>query len=219
MTDPDAPNPAPLPSRREARASEAGGDAERSGLLGRVRAVSSTPGRRVRIVRAGRADAEALAVDLDADGRLVVAWTGQEEDRSPGIVQQILDPRDGVVEGTVRADLLHGQDAWGDEISGFGGADTLIGLLGDDLLLGGDDHDQLFGGRGDDALQGGRGNDTLSGGAGGDDLAGGTGTDLASYAAATAGVVVALDGSLTASGEAARRAGRMPFSATATETS
>jgi len=51
---------------------EAGGDPERSGLLGRVRAVSSTPGRRVRIVRAGRADAEALAVDLDADGRLVV---------------------------------------------------------------------------------------------------------------------------------------------------
>lgn len=51
---------------------EAGGDAQRSGLLDRVRAVSSTPGRRVRIVRAGRADADALAVDIDTDGCLVV---------------------------------------------------------------------------------------------------------------------------------------------------
>ncbi|GMA28030.1 hypothetical protein [Arenivirga flava] len=66
-----------------------GGDAERDGLLGRVRAVSSTPGRRVRIVRAGRADAQALAVDIDPDGRLVVRYD------------------DGTLESLAAADVTH----------------------------------------------------------------------------------------------------------------
>ncbi|TNC72356.1 calcium-binding protein [Rubellimicrobium roseum] len=144
-----------------------------------------------------------LSLAALADGRLVVAWTGTREDGSPGIHQQILDPRDGVVEGTAGPDLLHGHNAWGDEISGWEGADTLLGLKGDDQLSGGAGADDLVGGRGDDELWGGRGNDTLVGGAGADDLSGGAGLDLASYAAAPAGVTVALDGSAPSAGEAA----------------
>lgn len=69
---------------------EAGGDAARSGLIERVRAASSTPGRRVRIVRAGRADAQALAVDIDADGRLVVRYDdGSVEALSAGDVTHL----------------------------------------------------------------------------------------------------------------------------------
>lgn len=54
-----------------ARFAEAG-DAERSGLRAFVIERCSTPGLPVRIVRAGRDDVEATAIDLDHDGRLVV---------------------------------------------------------------------------------------------------------------------------------------------------
>ncbi|MET0201424.1 MAG: biotin--[acetyl-CoA-carboxylase] ligase [Gaiellaceae bacterium] len=54
-----------------ARFTEAG-DAERSGLRDFVIERCSTPGLPVRIVRAGRDDVEATAIDLDHVGRLVV---------------------------------------------------------------------------------------------------------------------------------------------------
>jgi Ca2+-binding RTX toxin-like protein len=64
--------------------------------------------------------------------------------------------------------------------------DTLTGLSGDDTLIGRD------------------GNDVLRGGAGADVLNGGLGiADLADYLGATASIVVALDGSLASTGEAA----------------
>jgi Ca2+-binding RTX toxin-like protein len=116
-----------------------------------------------------------------ADGRLVVEWhsaaTGQ-------IRTQIIDPRDGVVTGTEKANTLYGHDLVGDEINGLGGGDTLNGLGGGDALYGGD------------------GNDVLRGGAGADRLDGGAGTDTASWFTSMAGVSVNLVSGIGSSGEA-----------------
>ena len=72
----------------------------------------------------------------------------------------------------------------GDNLSGNGGADMLFGGAGNDVLSGG---------LGDDVLTAGVGNDTLNGGAGNDFMDGGAaGSDTASYAGATAGVIVNL---------------------------
>jgi hypothetical protein len=150
----------------------------------------------------GQAAPKDLSIAELADGRLVVTWQGPD-DSGAGVFHQIIDPREGVVNGGAGNDLLHGSDAWGDEISGFAGQDTLVGLRGDDMLFGADGHDLLRGGRGEDMLYGGRGNDSLMGGTGPDDLWGGGGSDTALYAGAAAGVTVALDGSLAGGGEAA----------------
>ena len=64
---------------------------------------------------------------------------------------------------------------------------------GNDTLTGNDADNRLFGMRGDDTLVGGPGDDLLVGGPGDDVLDGGPGNDTASYAGATAGVVVNLD--------------------------
>jgi Ca2+-binding RTX toxin-like protein len=102
--------------------------------------------------------------------------------------------------GSVLADTLAGNGG-ANTISGLAGNDTLTGNAGNDHLIGGDgddwlygnhDHDQLFGEAGNDWLHGGQGNDTLNGGTGNDTLTGGLGTDTASYAGATAGVIVTL---------------------------
>lgn len=141
-----------------------------------------------------------LAAALLADGRVVVTWTGIEEDGSAGVRSQVLDPRDGIVTGTALGDGLWGHDQAADQMTGLGGDDILRGLGGEDWLRGGQGQDTLFGGRGEDSLDGGAGDDALNGGAGADALSGGAGTDRASYATA---VTVALDGSLVATGEAA----------------
>jgi Ca2+-binding RTX toxin-like protein len=143
-----------------------------------------------------------LSVAELADGRLVVTWRGEDANGS-GVLSQAIDPRDGVVEGGAGHDRLFGNDAWGDEISGFGGNDTLWGLQGGDILFGGQGNDTLHGGRGEDILYGNSGNDLLLGGAGGDDLFGGAGLDTASYATATGPVALSLDGSAPGGGEAA----------------
>ncbi len=71
--------------------------------------------------------------------------------------------------------------------------DNLSGNGGDDMLFGGAGNDLLSGGLGDDVLTAGVGNDTLNGGAGNDFMDGGAaGSDTASYADATAGVIVNL---------------------------
>jgi Ca2+-binding RTX toxin-like protein len=84
----------------------------------------------------------------------------------------------------------------GDETNNLldGGADpdTLNGLGGDDILSGAGGNDTANGGEGDDTLNGGDGDDFLAGDAGDDVLNGGAGQDRASYASATAGVVVDL---------------------------
>ncbi|WP_176556128.1 calcium-binding protein [Rubellimicrobium rubrum] len=166
------------------------------GRMGGAFLISTTP-------LSGATEPRNLSVSALADGRLVVAWQAPD-DSGTGIFHQIVDPREGVVNGSADNDVLHGNDAWGDEISGFAGNDTLIGLRGDDLLLGADGNDLLRGGRGEDMIHGGRGNDSLMGGAGADDLWGGVGSDVATYAGAGSGVTLALDGSLGAgSGDAA----------------
>ena len=64
--------------------------------------------------------------------------------------------------------------------------------MGDDTFIGGSGDDTLAGQGGNDTLSGGAGNDTLIGGSGNDVINGGDGVDRASYAGATAGVIVDL---------------------------
>ena len=155
-----------------------------------------------------------------ADGRIVVTWETQTSGFSPEIHSQILDPRDGIVNGSIGNDTLYGNDTLADEINGQLGNDTMFGLGGSDSIYGGTGNDQAFGGRGDDVIYGGTGNDVVAGdqgddqlfgedgndsmrgGAGADDLDGGAGIDTASYASALASVRAALDGSFAGTGDA-----------------
>jgi Ca2+-binding RTX toxin-like protein len=70
--------------------------------------------------------------------------------------------------------------------------DSLMGTAGQDDLNGGGGNDTLRALAGDDRLDGAAGDDVLSGGDGNDTLIGGIGRDAASYADATAGVIVDL---------------------------
>ena len=115
------------------------------------------------------------------DGRVIVTWTdwsGSGGDTSGlAIRSQIVDPRDGVIDGTAGADTLYGHDAVGDVISAGNGDDTLWGLAGNDVMYGSSGLDTLNGGLGDDTLYGDDGNDTLNGDDGNDRLYGGDGGD------------------------------------------
>ena len=73
----------------------------------------------------------------DGDGN------GNGDGNGDGIRHQIIDPRDGVVNGTVQPEVLYGSDLQGDDMAGFGGGDTMFGLAGNDLINGGDG-DDLF---------------------------------------------------------------------------
>jgi Ca2+-binding RTX toxin-like protein len=77
---------------------------------------------------------------------------------------------------------------------GGSGDDQLAGNDADNVLLGNGGNDILGAGGGNDQLDGGAGDDTLAGGDGSDAITGGDGNDTASYASATAGVHVVLDG-------------------------
>jgi Ca2+-binding RTX toxin-like protein len=94
----------------------------------------------------------------------------------------------GLASGGGGSDSLSGIEnitgsAFDDQLTGFTGANSLSGGDGADLLSGLGGEDILFGGKGDDLLIGGAGNDQLLGG---------DGLDTASYATATAGVVIKL---------------------------
>lgn len=133
-----------------------------------------------------------------ADGRLIVTWThfGSAGDGSgTSIMQQILDPREGIINGTniaSVAETLVGNDVLSDPMRGFAGIDTMYGLAGGDVMYGGDGVDTLYGGRGDDTLYGETGNDYLQGGLGADDISGGLGTDTVNYSQSLGGVSVNL---------------------------
>jgi Ca2+-binding RTX toxin-like protein len=88
-----------------------------------------------------------------------------------------------------------------ERIIGSGFKDALNGNDESNRFQGGDDDDRIDGRSGDDVLSGDGGNDTLIGGAGADSMSGGEGIDTASYVG-SAGVTVALDGSLAATGDA-----------------
>lgn len=81
--------------------------------------------------------------------------------------------------------------------------ENVLGTDFDDLISAGPSASWLEGAAGDDSIQGGSGNDVILGGAGSDALDGGSGYDLASYWAATSGVVVDLSGATANDGEAA----------------
>ena len=71
-------------------------------------------------------------------------------------------------------------------------ADTIAGGAGADRVYAGSGADVVFGGAGDDRLHGMAGNDLLTGGLGADQIYGGRGFDVASYAAAAAGITANL---------------------------
>lgn len=62
-------------------------------------------------------------------------------------------------------------------ITGDGGADTIIGGGGDDSITGGGGADSIVGGAGADTILGGAGADTITGGDGADSITGGAGAD------------------------------------------
>jgi Ca2+-binding RTX toxin-like protein len=119
-----------------------------------------------------------------ADGRLVVTWqeiAGTGDGSSSGIIHQIVDTRDGIVNGNndpAVAETLYGNNLTNDQIKGLAGADTIYGLAGADTLYGDADGDTLDGGRGDDTLYGGTGSDSLFGGLGDDEVYGGADGDI-----------------------------------------
>jgi Ca2+-binding RTX toxin-like protein len=99
-----------------------------------------------------------------------------------------------LVKGTNGKDTLTDKSRdFESDIYGYGGDDVLYGLGGKDYIYGGLGSDKLYGGDGDDWLHG---------GAGADRLDGGKGNNGAAYSDATSAVVVSLDGSLKAKGDA-----------------
>ncbi len=93
-------------------------------------------------------DQHPARVQLLSDGRIGIYW---------GEVAQILDPRNGIVSGSWRNDVMLGNDITPDIMIGFGGHDHLSGLGGDDVIWGFDGDDVLIGGAGADVLLGGIG--------------------------------------------------------------
>lgn len=153
-------------------------------------------------------------IDVALDGSAIVGARLTEatgDTFAAGTIDYVHGSRSG-------ADFIRG-DFGGNALYGFGGNDVLEGLGGNDKLVGGEGDDLLDGGDGDDQIQGDEGNDIIRGGAGsnsitggeGDDLFyggsgadnihGGSGIDTMSYELSTAGVAVALDGSITAAGD------------------
>jgi hypothetical protein len=88
------------------------------------------------------------AVATLSDGRVVAVFEHDSvlfADTSSGAIGlQILDPRDGLVNGTASSDTLYGHNVFADELNGLGGNDILIGLGGNDVVYGGDGVDAAF---------------------------------------------------------------------------
>jgi Ca2+-binding RTX toxin-like protein len=152
---------------------------------------------------ADQLDGGAGADHLDGTGG---TSTASYADATAGVLVNLLNP------------AVNTGDAAGDSyvsihrVTGSNLADTLVGDNSGDVLNGGAGDDHLTGGSGSDFLNGGAGNDTLTGGAGSDQLDGGAGADhldgtggssYASYADATAGVLVNLLNPAANTGDAA----------------
>ncbi len=153
-------------------------------------------------------NAQSPSIAQLADGRFIVTWmdtTASSDGSGSGINQQIIDPRDGIVNGTnvaSVAETLMGNDSSNDQMRGFAGADTMYGLAGADTMYGGDGGDILFGGRGDDTIYGGNNADNLVGELGADDIDGGTGIDTIFFTSSRTGVTVNLLTGTGSGGEA-----------------
>ena len=141
-------------------------------------------------------------VDGDADNDVLVGGAGTDEILGgEGIDVVDYSQETGGVGVTVDLSLGTATDTFGDadflteleNVIGTAQRDTLTGDDGDNILEGRAFSDTLVGGAGNDTLLGGDGSDVLGGGLGDDILDGGAGLgDRASYASATAGVMVDL---------------------------
>ena len=113
-----------------------------------------------------------ISATLLPDGRVAVVWNaGNGPGDSDGVSMQIIDPRDGYVEGTGSTDMLYGGD-FADQIVALAGADSVVCGFGDDMVYGGSGNDTIIGGFGQDHIFGDEDNDTIIG-----DEAGGAGID------------------------------------------
>ncbi len=110
-----------------------------------------------------------LSAALLDDGRVAVVFSASSGlgDADASIRLQIVDPRNGQVDGGTGADTLYGGQ-FDDQMLGFAGADTLFALSGQDVVYGGPGNDTVFGDVGDDILYGGDDNDLLNAGTGAD---------------------------------------------------
>jgi Ca2+-binding RTX toxin-like protein len=120
-------------------------------------------------------------------GSLVIASWGFYTQVGVGVVASLLNP------------TINTNDARGDVYISI---ENLLGSTFSDRLQGNNFANTIFGEKGNDTLQGEGGDDQLEGGAGADRLEGGDGFDFAAYTGSTAGVSVAMDGSIGASGDA-----------------
>ncbi|MEJ7933107.1 calcium-binding protein [Sphingobium sp. AN558] len=120
-------------------------------------------------------------------GTLVIATWGYYTLVGQGVTASLLNPS------------INTNDAAGDS---YVNIENLYGSGFSDTLQGNDLANTIFGQGGNDVLKGEGGNDVLEGGAGADQMFGGAGYDFATYADATSGVQIALDGSLGGYGEA-----------------
>jgi Ca2+-binding RTX toxin-like protein len=197
--------------------SQTGGDTSDSAIRLQVfDGVGDKRGSEILVNTTTLGDQASVSLATLADGRVTVSWS----DFQTGEVRaQIIDPRDGIIDGTSGVDTLYGHDSVGDTMSGFDGADILNGLAGadtiyggaggdivnggrgDDTVFGGNDGDNLRGDAGDDELYGEDGSDTLLGGLGADFLNGGDGFDFANYHFAR-GVYIDMNDPLVSTGEA-----------------
>ncbi|MFC4316797.1 calcium-binding protein, partial [Rhizobium alvei] len=116
---------------------------------------------------------------LNAQGALVVAYTGADIDRGQTaavVVSYTIEDGYDSATGTLTV-TFNGVNEDGDILRGTSGSDTLRGTGIKDVILGLAGNDFLYGNGGDDRLEGGAGKDVLSGGAGADILIGGAGND------------------------------------------
>ena len=93
------------------------------------------------------------------DGRLVVTWHDNDFTASE-MLSQIVDPRQGVINGDAEANNMYGIDYYSDTMHGFAASDFLSGLGGADEIYGDDGNDILAGGTQGDLLDGGNNIDT-----------------------------------------------------------
>ena len=157
------------------------------------------------IVDMGDSSDQVGGVALQADGKIVVAGSGERNPELSGdfaALRLLGDSRAGggggvarkalrcagrraTVIGTNRKDRLKGTRkadvivalGGNDRVDGRGGNDLVCGGSGKDKLAGGAGKDKVYGQSGKDRASGGKGNDRLSGGAAADRLAGGSGKD------------------------------------------
>jgi Ca2+-binding RTX toxin-like protein len=146
---------------------------------------------------------------LGAESEYIQTITTRDLDRVGRERFELIDAlRDGrmrVVPTGNGAMYLNYQEGTEQDDALFGGG-MLNGLAGNDVLTGSNDiysMDVLDGGGGADTLNGGQGMDILVGGAGADHINGGDNFDIASYAPASAGLVVNMANVAQNTGDAA----------------